>query len=108
MPADNSWYLLHPDWREGLADVERACRDQLLEDRATGARVQLEYGGPWMESSALSLDDIYAAARRKGRQAVERAMRDRGDLTAAHGFLETSVPAAAARGGVGHREGWAA
>lgn len=107
MPATNDWYLLHPDWREGLADIERTIRDQLLSDRAHGARVQLEYGGPWVESSALTMDEILDVARRKGRQAIERAMRDRSDLTVAHGALEASVPSRAARG-AGDREGWAA
>lgn len=108
MPASNDWYLQHPDWREGLADIERAIRDQLLADRAHGARVQLEYGGRWIESASLTMDQIHDVARRKGQQAIERAMRDRGDLTTAHGALESAVPARGDRGGAGEREGWAA
>lgn len=108
MPASNDWYLLHPDWREGLADIERTILDQLQADRAAGARVQLDYDGPWVESCSLTMGDLVAASRRKGRQAIERAMRDRGDLTTAHGALEATVPPRAARGGVGSREGWAA
>jgi hypothetical protein len=108
MPASNDWYLLHPDWREGFADIERTILDQLQADRAAGARVQLDYGAPWVESASLTYDDLVEASRRKARSAIERAMRDRGDLTTAHRALEATVPPRSERGGVGAREGWAA
>lgn len=98
-------YVDHPDWREGRQNIERTILDGFLADREKGARIQLEYDGEWVSASSMTVWELEAAARRKATQAIERAMREKGDATT----VSLAAPPPAERApGVGDREGWAA
>lgn len=101
-------YEKRPDWREGRQDIEAEILAGFLRDRSSGARVQLEYGGQWVNPNDYTKWELEDAARKKAVQAIERAMRDHGDVSDA-GRMATSAPEPAVRvRGVGNRDAWAA